>query len=74
MFPSRIDRIVLDENLDQLDYEAGCGRNSLLDAEQTFSVFQEERLANERNCALAQYVNATKIEQVLDPINLFLQS
>lgn len=73
IFPDRIDRMVLDANLDPLDYQAGHGGNSLRDADKAFSAFLEECLANERNCSLARHVNATRIEQMLDPINLFLQ-
>lgn len=50
MFPGRIDRIVLDANLDSLDHEAGRGGNWLLDVDKAFLIFQEERLANKRNC------------------------
>lgn len=73
MFPERIDRMVLDANQDPLDYQAGHGGNSLQDADKAFSAFLEECLANKPNCALAGHTNATRVEQVLDPMNTFLQ-
>lgn len=73
MFPDRIDRMVLDANVDPLDYQAGHGGNSLRDTDKAFSAFLDECLANDSNCSLARHTNATDIGQMLDQINLVLQ-
>jgi pimeloyl-ACP methyl ester carboxylesterase len=74
MFPERIDRMVLDGNIDPEDYQAGHYGDFIRDADKAFAGFLQECFDNKANCALAQYTNATSVDDLFDPVNEFLQS
>lgn len=73
MFPERVERVVLDANVNPHDYQAGHYGDFLIDADKTLGAFLEECLRNKPNCALAQYTNANKTEDLLGPFSVFLQ-
>ena len=72
MFPDRVERIVLDGNLNPLNYQAGHYGDFLVDADSAFNAFLEECLANAEECSLATYANATSTSDMLDVINAAL--
>ena len=74
MFPERIDRMVLDGNLDPEDYRAGHYGDFARDADKTFNAFLQECFDNKPKCALAQYTNATCVDDLFDSVNTFLGS
>lgn len=72
MFPDRVDRMVLDGNLLPTDYQAGHYGYFLRDADKAVEGFLDECLANKPNCSLAQFTNATSIDDMLEPLNDYL--
>jgi pimeloyl-ACP methyl ester carboxylesterase len=54
MFPERIDRMVLDGNIDPEDYQAGHYGDFARDADKTFAGFLKECFDNKPKCALAE--------------------
>jgi pimeloyl-ACP methyl ester carboxylesterase len=72
MFPERIERVVLDANINPHDYQTGHYGDFLVDADKTLSAFLEECLKNKDECALAQYTNANETADLLNPINQLL--
>lgn len=73
MFPERIERMVLDANIDPEDYRAGHYGDHVRDADKAFFAFLQECLDNKPRCALAQYTNATSVNDLLKPVNTFLE-
>ena len=74
MFPERIDRMVLDGNIDPEAYRAGHYEDFIRDADKAFSGFLQECFDNKPKCALAQYTNATSLNDLFDPVSTFLKS
>ena len=74
MFPEKIDRMVLDGNLDPEDYRAGHYGDFVLDADKAFAGFLQECFDNKPKCALAQYANATCVDDLYEAVNTLLYS
>jgi pimeloyl-ACP methyl ester carboxylesterase len=74
MFPERIDRMVLDGNIDPEDYQAGHYGDFVRDADKAFHGFLQECFDNKPNCALAQYTNTTSVDALFDSVNRLLES
>jgi pimeloyl-ACP methyl ester carboxylesterase len=74
MFPEKIDRMVLDGNLDPEDYRAGHYGDFLRDADKAFDGFMQECFDNKAKCALAQYANATRVGDLYEAVNTLLDS
>jgi pimeloyl-ACP methyl ester carboxylesterase len=74
MFPDKIDRMVLDGNLDPEDYRAGHYGDFVRDADKAFVGFLQECLDNKSRCALAQYANATCVDDLYEAVNTLLDS
>jgi pimeloyl-ACP methyl ester carboxylesterase len=74
MFPDKIDRMVLDGNLDPEDYRAGHYGDFVRDADKAFVGCLQECLDNKSRCALAQYANATCVDDLYEAVNTLLES
>lgn len=74
MFPERIERIIVDGNIDPECYQAGHHGDSVRDADKAFSGFLQECFDNKPKRALAQYTNATYVEYLFDPVSTFMES
>lgn len=72
MFPERIERVVLDANLNPHDYQIGHFGDTFVDADKALSAFLEECLKNKDECALARYTNANETADLLRPFNQLL--
>ncbi|ERF72654.1 hypothetical protein EPUS_05708 [Endocarpon pusillum Z07020] len=72
MFPERIERVVLDANVNPHDYQIGHYGEAFVDADKALLAFLEECLKNKDECALAQYTNANETADLLNPINQLL--
>lgn len=73
MFPERVERVVLDANVNPHDYQAGHYGDFLIDADKTMWAFLSECYENKADCALAQYTKANKTKDLLDAISLILE-
>lgn len=73
MFPERIDRMVLDGNIDPEDYQAGHYGDFIRDSEKAFFGFLQECFNNKPKCALARYTNATSVDDLFNDVNTFLE-
>lgn len=69
LFPDRIERMVLDANMNPYTYQTGHNGDALRDADKALYGFLRECLANKPNCTLAQSTNATEAKHILDAIN-----
>jgi pimeloyl-ACP methyl ester carboxylesterase len=69
MFPDRVERMVLDANLDPADYRDGHWGDSLHDADKTFEAFLDACIENKEDCALTTFLNATSSQEIFDAIN-----
>jgi len=74
MFPERIDRMVLDGNIDPEGYRAGHYEDFIRDSDKAFSGFLQECFDNKPKCTLAQYTNATSVDDLFNPVNTFLEA
>ncbi|KAK6373770.1 hypothetical protein LTS17_008263 [Exophiala oligosperma] len=74
MFPDRVERVVLDGNLNPHDYQRGDYGDFLADADKAYGAFLDECLINKPDCALAKYTNANKTEDLVNTVDLLLQS
>jgi pimeloyl-ACP methyl ester carboxylesterase len=74
MFPSRIERMVLDGNINPDDYRAGHYGDFVRDADKAFGGFLQECFNNKPRCALARYTNATCVDDLSDSVNTFLEA
>lgn len=72
MFPDRMERVLLDGNVNPHDYQSGTYGNFLIDADKAFNAFLQECLNNKPDCDLAMYVNANSTQDMLNAINLVL--
>lgn len=72
MFPDRVDRMVLDANLDPADYRDGTWGNSLEDTDKTFEAFLDACIENKDECALAAFLQANSSQDISDALNLVL--
>ena len=73
MFSDRVERMVLDGNLNPYDYQSGTYGNTLIDADKAFTGFLTECLKEKENCALAQYTKANTTDDMLNAINLVFE-
>lgn len=73
MFPDRVERMVLDGNLDPNAYQAGHYGDFLQDADKVFLAFLQECLDNRSRCSLAQYTNANSTDDLLNALNVVAQ-
>ena len=73
MFPERVERVVLDANVNPHDYQAGHYGDFLVDVDKTLAAFFKECLKNKDDCALAQYTNANTTADLIEPINQLLR-
>lgn len=69
MFPERVDRMLLDANMNPHDYQAGHYGNYLRDADKTLEAFLDECIKNADRCALANFTGATNTTQLFDIFN-----
>jgi pimeloyl-ACP methyl ester carboxylesterase len=74
MFPERIERMVLDGNLHPDDYRAGHYGDFVRDADKAFGGFLQECFNNKPKCALAQYTDATCVEDLSGSVDRFLEA
>lgn len=74
MFPERIDRMVLDGNIAPEDYQAGHYGDFIRDSDKAFFGFLQECFDNKPKCALAQYTNATSVDDLFNSVNAFLEA
>ncbi|KAM0715912.1 hypothetical protein Q7P37_008426 [Cladosporium fusiforme] len=73
MFPEKVDRMVLDANVNLHDYRAGHWGDFAKNSEKAFSAFLTECLASKDSCDLAQYTNAKNIDDMLKPISALIE-
>lgn len=73
MFPERIDRMVLDGNIDPEDYQAGHYGDFIRDSDKAFFGFLQQCFDNKAKCALAQYTNAASVDDLFNAVNTFLE-
>ena len=69
MFPDRIERMLLDGNMNPWEYTAGTYGAYPQDADATLHAFFEECLANAANCSLATSTNASTPAEIMTAIN-----
>lgn len=69
MFPERVERMVLDANLDPAAYTNGTWGDSILHWDEVFNLFLEACFENKDECSLATYTNANSTQGMLDVIN-----
>ncbi|ETN45711.1 uncharacterized protein HMPREF1541_09544 [Cyphellophora europaea CBS 101466] len=73
LFPDRVERMVLDGNIDPVAYQSGTWGDWVDDIDEVFWTFLESCFDNKEECALAQFVNANSTQDMLDVINLALE-
>lgn len=73
MFPDRVERMVLDSNLDPEAYRNGTWANSLLDTEKTYKAFLDSCFENKDECALVSFINANSSQDLFDGLNLVIE-
>ena len=73
MFPDRVERMVLDGNVDPEDYRAGHYGDNIRDADATFAGFLKACYKNKAECPLVDFFNATSAEDILESLNAILQ-
>lgn len=72
MFPDRVERMVLDGNVNPHTWQLGY-RPELLEAtDKAFAAFVDECVANAENCALVTALNATTSAEIFDAFNAVL--
>lgn len=69
MFPDRVERVLLDGNLNPHTYQTGDYGNFLVDTDEVFSGFLQGCVDNKQSCDLAQYTNANTTGDILDVLN-----
>lgn len=69
MFPERVERMLLDANMNPHDYQAGHYGDYLRDADKTLEAFLDECIENADRCALAQFSGATNTSELFDVFN-----
>lgn len=73
MFPDRVERMVLDANVNPSAFRDGLDGDRYRDVDATFEGFLDACYENEDDCALAKFVNANSTQDLLDAVNLFFQ-
>lgn len=73
MFPDKIDRMMLDGNLNPHDYQAGHYGTFLSDADKALRAFADECIAAGPDCALVTALNLTEPSQIFDIMNALLE-
>lgn len=73
MFPERVERVLLDANINPHDYVAGHWGNFLVDADKTLLAFLEECAKAKDRCALANYTGLTTAQDLLEALNARLE-
>ena len=73
LFPDRIARMVLDGNLNPWDYQSGTYKDIAHDIDKTFRAFLQECLNNANDCSVAQYTNASSVDEMIARLNQGLQ-
>lgn len=69
MFPDRVDRMVLDANLDPADYRDGHWGDTLHDADKAFEAFLDACIENKEECTLATFSEANSTQDLFDLIS-----
>ena len=72
MFPDRVERMILDANIDPGDYRDGTYGDNIIDTDKTFYAFLEACFANKDECALATFVNANSTGDLFDVMDLYV--
>jgi len=72
MFPERVERMVLDANVNPHDYQAGHFGEFAEDIDEAFAGFLESCFNVTNGCALYTQVKPNTTEDLLDAINLAL--
>ena len=72
MFPDRIERMILDSNMNPHDYQDGSYRTYPIDLDKTLNKFFEECIKNADRCSLAAFTKANTTEELIDIINAAL--
>lgn len=72
MFPDRVERMVLDANLDPTDYRDGTYGDNIVDIDKTFYAFLGACFENKDECALATFVNANSTGDLFDIVDLYV--
>ena len=70
LFPDRVERMVLDANLDPADYRDGHWGDSLLDTDKALMAFLENCYENKEECPLVEFLGATSAQDLFDGLNL----
>jgi pimeloyl-ACP methyl ester carboxylesterase len=73
MFPDRIDRMVLDSNLDPEDCRAGHYGDFVRDTDKAFAGVLQGCFENRPRCVLAQFTNATCVDDLFKAVDTFLE-
>jgi pimeloyl-ACP methyl ester carboxylesterase len=69
MFPERVERMVLDGNVNPYTWQLGSRSEAFQDADKAFSAFIEECFANAEACALVSATNTTSPAELFELIN-----
>ncbi|KEF51053.1 uncharacterized protein A1O9_12903 [Exophiala aquamarina CBS 119918] len=73
MFPERIERMVLDANLNPHDYQSGTYRDLTTDTDEAFAGFLEACFNVTDDCALYSLVQPNTTQDLLDVLNSVLK-
>lgn len=74
MFPDRVERMVLDGNIDPADYRDGTWGDTLHDTDKTFYAFLEACFENKEECALATYIDANSTQDLFNVTSLVIET
>lgn len=72
MFPERVERMVLDANVNPHLYQMGTHAQLAAEIDKTFAAFVDECIANAEACALANATNATTAADMFEALDEFL--
>ena len=72
MFPERVERMILDGNVNPHTWQLGSRPEFLQDADKAFAAFVDECVANAEACALMAATNATTSAELFEIINAFI--
>ncbi|KPI44279.1 putative hydrolase [Cyphellophora attinorum] len=69
LFPDRIERMLLDANMNPWEYRRGSYGPYPQDSDKTFNAFLDECIKNAPNCSLATSTNASSSADIIEAIN-----
>ncbi|RVX73450.1 hypothetical protein B0A52_03092 [Exophiala mesophila] len=72
MFPEKVDRMVLDANVNPTLYQMGTHAKLAAEIDKTFAAFIDECVANADACALVNATNATTSAEMFEVMDEFL--